>query len=296
MFLLFALTASADVRVLSGAVLIEPGQAAPVLKLRNIGTNGTTWELGVSGWTMSAEIERRRFFANVALTPLHAHSSNRIYVDGHRARELEFDSSSYIGTAGMRFHSNDRMTTELAGVLGRDESTYAGVTLAQRYRRVTASDPFDTRIDGVELSALGELYSGGGTWSRLTLMESAGRTMGRVHLRQSAAVVAGSHLNRVRDFLLGGSWDALGPTAIFGRHYAEYRVTRGIVANAGADYTLTPRWTLGARVSAFRAPSADATGAALQTTMHIRGAHVTVGVANRGLVYGSVSAAAFLRR
>jgi hypothetical protein len=310
---LLALTAvaRADTRVATAVLLVEPGQAGPVLHLRNIGTNGAMWDVGIDGWTASAAIERplerdRKFFASVELTPTHAHSSNRIYVDGRRARDREFDDASYTIRGGLRLRQNDRSSTELAALLGREvndldawSSPYAGVLVLQRYRRATAYDPFDGRIHGFELSALGEIYGGDRTWSRLTLTENAGRPLGRLHLRQSAAVFAGSNLDRVSSFLVGGSWDVLGPLAIYGRHYAEFRVTRGIVANAGADYALTPRWDIGARVSAFRGMSIDATGAALQTTLRAGGLRFTLGAAGSGdrtMLFAQISGAAFLRQ
>jgi hypothetical protein len=312
LLVLFAATARADSRLFTSALLVEPGQAAPSIHLRNIAANGKTWDLGIDGWTVSGSMERpldrgHKFFAAVQLTPYNAHSSRRIYADGARARELEFDSASYTVRGGLRFRHNDRASTEVSALAGYEvndfdawSSPYAGVLVSPRYRRLTSSDPFTGSITGIDVTALGELYAGDRTWSRATLTETWGRPLGRLHLRQSAALFTGSNLDQVSSFLVGGSWDVLGPTAIYGRRYAEFRVTRGLVANIGADYPLTPRWNLGARVSAFRAPGLDADdetfGAALQTTFRIGGARVTLGGASSGdrrMIYAMLTAAAF---
>ena len=312
LLLLLASAVNADTRLFTGTVLVEPGLAAPSLALRNIGADDGMWEFRIDGWTASASVERpaerrRVFLASITATPYSAHSSRRMYADGERERALEFDSASYTIRGGMRIRGGEHATTELAALAGRDvigddappalrerwDAPYAGLVASQRYARVTARDPFDGRIHGFELGAWAEVYSGKRTWSRLTLTESAGRPIGRVHLRQSAAMLAGSNLDTVSAFLVGGSWDLLGPTAVYGRHYAEYRIERGIVANAGSDYTLTPRWGIGVRGSALRAPSITEYGAAVQTTVRVSGIRLTVGVAQQNMFYATLTGAAF---
>jgi hypothetical protein len=323
-FLVFAAAAArgSDMRLATGLLLVEPGQAAPVLELRDTAASGNAWSLGISGWTLAAGIERpvergRRLFVSVALTPYNAHSSRRMYRDGARARDLEYDSAAYSVRGGLRIRAGERITSEISAVLGREvigddapralrdhwRSPYAGVVWSQRYRRVSAEDPFAARIHGVELAALGELYAGNRIWSRLTLSETAGRPIGPIHLRQTATLFAGSGLDRVSAFSAGGSWDVLGPTAIYGSHYAEYRPSRGIVLNGGADYALRRTWEIGGRVSAFQAPSMTRYGAALQTTLHAGGMRVTAGAAlpfggtgeKHAVIYAMVSAARFER-
>ena len=311
-----------DMRLGSALLLVEPGQIAPVIDVRDVAANGDAWNLGISGWTVTGELERpaergRRFFVSVALTPYNAHSSRRVYRDGVRARDLEFDSAEYSLRSGIRIREGEHGTTELTALLGREvigsdapvalrdawQSPYAGVLWAQHYRRVTADDPFASRIHGVELAMLAEVYTGKRTWSRITLSETAGRPLGPFHLRQTAMVFAGSGLDRVSAFTMGGSWDVLGPTAVYGSHYAEYRPTRGIAVNGGADYAVTRTWEVGGRLSVFRAPSTTRKGAALQTTVHVGGLRFTAGGGlplggdggNHRVVYMMVSAAGFER-
>jgi hypothetical protein len=320
--LLFAAVAArgSDMRLGTGLLLVEPGQAAPVVELRDTAANGNAWSVGISGWTLAAALERpiergRRLFVSVALTPYNAHSSRRMYRDGVRARDLEYDSAAYTVRGGLRIRAGEHVTTEVSALLGREvvgddapaalrdhwRSPYAGVIWAERYRRVSAEDPFANRIHGVDLAALGELYAGSRIWSRIALSETAGRPVGPIHLRQTATVFAGSGLDRVSAFPIGGSWDVLGPAAIYGSHYAEYRPARGIVLNGGADYALSREWEVGGRMSAFQAPSTTRYGAALQTTLHAAGMRFTAGAGlpfggdgeKHSIVYAMVSAARF---
>ncbi|MEA2238500.1 MAG: hypothetical protein QOC81_3224 [Thermoanaerobaculia bacterium] len=309
-------------RLGTGLLLIEPGQAAPAIELRDTAANGNAWSVGISGWTIGAAIERpvergRRFLASVSITPYNANSSRRIYRDGVRARDLEYDSGAYALRAGMRIRAGEHSTTEVSASIGRQvigkrapvglrdawRSPYAGLSWSQRYRRVSAEDPFANRIHGFELQSLAEVYGGKRTWSRLTLSESAGRPAGRLHLRQTATIFAGRGLDRVSAFSIGGSWDVLGATAVYGSHYAEYRPVRGIVLNGGADYAMGRSCEVGARLSVVRAPSITRQGAALQTTLRAAGLRFTAGAAvplggegeKHTIVYAMVSAARFER-
>lgn len=300
--------------------LAEPGQVAPVLSLRNIAANENVWEIGISGWTASMSVERPMnrslvFVGSVAATPYNANSSLRAYRDGRREGDLEYDAASYTARGGVRIRQSERSTTEVQLLVGRDvigsdapdmlrndwDAPYAGVIGSQRYRRVTASDPFTSRIDGLEVLARAEIYGGGHLWSRLMLTETAGSSFGRIHVQQSVMIVAGSNLDRVSSFLVGGSWDVLGPQAIYGRRYAEYRVTRGVVANVAVDHPLGTRWNVGGRVSAFRGPGVTTYGSALQASTRLRGFRLTIGAAapfsgdgeHPKMIYASVSTAVF---
>ena len=313
--------ARAETRLITAAVVAEPGQAAPAVSMRTISANGNMWDIGISGWTLSAGIERPierglRVIGSVAATPYNANSSTRIYEGGDRATALEYDAASYSARGGVRIRHNERSITELQLLVGHDvigddaprtlsddwDTPYAGAIGMHRYRRITAEDPFTMRIEGLDVTMRAETYGGAGrSWSRVTVSQTAGRTFGGTHLQQSTMLLAGANLDRVSSFLLGGSWDALGPEAIYGRRYAEYRVTRGVIANGAADRALNERWTLGGRVSAFRAPDITSYGAALQTNVRARGLRITAGVAvpfggsgeHPVMLYGSVATAIF---
>jgi hypothetical protein len=285
-----------DLQLAAATLLYESGQAAPSIELRSIAEDGAVWRAGINGWALSLARERplergRRLILDVTATPYDAHSSRRIYRHGERAEELEFDDAALVVRGGLRIRQGEHATFEPMLVAGyerigeeappslRDawQLPYAGIAVTERLRFVTADDPFLGRIDGVDLSATGEAYRGNRTWTRITLAESAGLPLGRLHLRQSFAAFGGSGLDEVSAFLVGGSWDLLGPLAVYGTRYAELRVDRGVTLNAGADYALTPSLEVGVRGGAFHGQSLRATGAMVVLTARTRGLRIVAG-------------------
>ena len=317
-FLASVTTAHADdVKVLAGAVLYESGLAAPAIELRSVAADSSLWRGSINGWSLSLGRERlldhdRRLILDVTATPYDAHSSKRIYRDGVRRRDLEFDDAALTARAALRFRESEHASIEPGVVIGKEivgndapmslrdswRSPYAGISVTQRIRFITAEDPFTNRIDGIDVSATGEAYHGNRTWTRAMLTENAGRSFGRIHLRQSLAAYRGSSLDTVSAFLIGGSWDLLGSSAVYGSRYAEFRVNRGINANAGADFAITRSLEIGLRVSAFRSGSLHTTGTMLQATQHLGGYRLTAGVGrsqHRTTVMATIGGAVFLR-
>lgn len=306
-----------ELKVVSGAVLYETGLAAPVIELRSVAEDGAVWRAGISGWAISVDRERpiergRRLIFGITATPYDAHSSRRIYVDGARAPELEFDDAALVLRGGMRIRESEHASIDSVLIAGYDRvgsdapqtlrndwrSPYAGIQVTQNVRFVTADDPFIGRIDGVDLTGTAEVYRGNRTWTRGMITENAGRTLGRIHLRQSFAAFGGSRLDAVNAFLVGGSWDVLGPMAVYGRRYAEFRLKSGATLNAGADVSLTRSLDLGVRASALRADSTHATGTMLLVTQRFAGFRLAAGVArshHRTTVMMTFGGATFLR-
>jgi hypothetical protein len=319
-FCFFAAVTSAradDVKVLTAAVLYESGLAAPSIELRSVAADGSLWRGGINGWALSLGRERllnhdHRLIVEVTATPYDAHSSKRIFRDGVRRRDLEFDDAAVTARAALRFRESEHAFIEPGVVIGKEiigndapaalrdawRSPYAGVSIIQRIRFITAEDPFTNRIDGIDVAATGEAYHGNRTWTRARITENAGRSFGRVHLRQSLAAYRGSSLDTVSAFLIGGSWDLLGSTGVYGRRYAEFRVNRGINANGGVDCAVTRSFELGLRASAFRSGSTHTTGTILQATQRLGGYRLTAGVGrseHRTTVVATVGGAVFLR-
>jgi hypothetical protein len=306
-----------DVRVLTAAVLYESGLAAPSIELRSVAADGSLWRGGINGWSLSLGRERllnhdRRLIVDVTATPYDAHSSKRIYRDGVRRRDLEFDDAALTARAALRFRESEHASIEPGVVIGKEiigndapaalrdawRSPYAGVSIIQRIRFITAEDPFTNRIDGIDVAATGEAYHGNRTWTRAILTENGGASFGRIHLRQSLAAYRGSSLDTVSAFLIGGSWNLLGSTAVYGRRYAEFRVNRGINGNAGVDFAITRSLELGLRVSAFRSGSLHTTGTTLQATQRLGGYRLTAGAGrsqHRTTVMATIGGAVFLR-
>lgn len=287
---------ASDVKVLTSAVLYETGQAAPVLDLRSVAADGSFWRLAIEGWTLSAARERttskeRRWFAALSATPHNAHSSERMYRGGVRDHALEFSAAALSIRGGVRFVESDRSSTEFSALAGREllghdaplalrehwRTPYAGLQLTHRIRYVTAEDPLTGWIHGVAIAATAEGFGGRRAWARGTLTEEAGVPVGRVHLRQSVALMTGSGLDTVSAFLTGGSWDALRASAVYGTRYAEFRIPRGAIFNGGADLAITNTLELAVRASALRAPSLHKSGALLQVTHKTRGLRIFAG-------------------
>jgi hypothetical protein len=305
-----------DLRVLTAAVLYESGLAAPSIELRSVAADGSLWRGGINGWSLSLGRERllnhdRRLILEVTATPYDAHSSRRIYRDGVRRRNLEFDDAAITARGAVRFRESEHASVEPGVVVGKEiignnaptalrdawRSPYAGISVIQRIRFITAEDPFTNRIDGIVVTATAEAYHGNRSWTRAIVTENGGASFGRMHLRQSLAAYRGSHLDSVSAFLIGGSWDLLGPTAVYGRRYAEFRVNRGINANGGADFAITRSLDLGLRVSAFRSGSTHTNGTMLQATQRVGGLRLTAGAGrsqHRTIVMATVSGAMFI--
>jgi len=305
---------AADMRVLTGAILMETGQAAPVIELRSIGENGLVRRLSLSGWTIAASrdvpVDRgRRRIVTLSVTPYNAHSSKRIYVDGTRARALEFDDAAVMARAGYRIRQGEHAWAEAAVMAGHEiigttaprelrdrwRTPYAGVQFAQTIRFVTAEDPYAGRIDGIDLTAATEVFAGRRTWSRSMLLQSAGATRGPFHVRQTLGLMYGTSLDTVNAFLVGGSWDTIGPMSAYGTPYAEFRLDKGAVLGAGTDYAIGT-WELGVRGSLLRAPHVHASGRMVQVARRVNGIRyaAAAGTSRRRTTFAlSASAAVF---
>lgn len=306
-----------ELKVLSAAVLYESGLAAPVVELRSVAEDGAVWRAGISGWAISVDRERpvergRRLIFGITATPYDAHSSRRIFRDGERAPGLEFDDAALVLRGGIRIRESEHASIDSVLIAGYDRvgseapqtlrndwrSPYAGFQVIQNVRFVTADDPFISRIDGVDLTGTVEVYRGNRTWAKGMITENAGMPIGRIHLRQSFAAFGGTGLDTVNAFLIGGSWDALGPTAVYGRRYAEFRLKNGATLNGGADLSLTRSLDLGVRASVLRAGSTHASGTMLLATQRLGAYRLAAGVArsdHRTTVIVTFGGATFLR-
>lgn len=279
-------------KLLVASLFADSSIAAPVIRYTVDRADGTSYALGLSGWTVDGEWIRplstsRALRLTVDATPLNAHNSDRIYVDGRRAPELEYDNASYRARGGLRWTHSARSSTDVLLValyesvdLARWDNPYGGVEIAHTYSVKNASEPLISSFDGIEVTGRAELFAGDESWSRLSLIESAGRTFGRVHLRQSLAVLQGSSLDTVNRFLAGGSWDALGGTAIYGLRYGELRLESAVIASGGVDVRIGGNWRAGVRGSYVDGDTESTYGHAVNiaTTWKTIGVNLGVGV------------------
>ena len=119
----------------------------------------------------------------------------------------------------------------------------------------------------------------------------------------------GKNLDVVNQHLVGGSWDLDRSPSLYGYHYAEFRVNRGAVLNAGVDVRLAGTWELGLRAGYLNSPSRSTYGEAIRLSTMWNGIafHAGVGLPRAGvslilagvpradapLVFAGVAAAAF---
>lgn len=295
--------AAEDQMLVAGAV-VDSSIAAPTLEWRVNRNNGDAYRLGISGWTIDGSWRRKALVLSADVTPIHAHNSNRIYVNGDRA--ADYDNASYRVKAGVRLAAteinvvglSERVDNVDPAIARFWDKPYVGLEIAHTYSAKTAENPLIAAWDGVELSARGETYAGRESWSRLSLSEATSRTFGRIDLRQSLTLLNGKSLNVVNRFLVGGSWDVLGGTALYGSRYGEYRVQRAAIANGGADYLLPQNWRAGVRGSYMRSDAANTWGTAINasTTWRTFGLNMGVGFPENGDPLGYISVVAPLYR
>ena len=253
--------------LLVSSVFADSSVVAPVVWYRNTGPDGSGYRVGLSGWTIEGQWTGRRSPAHslllaTELTPVNAHNSNRVYDNGERTEERDYDNASYRLGGGVRFHpgENTHIDVLLVGLhesvdglsakdMRRWEKPYAGLDVHYTFRDVSDARPLIAQIDGIELSVRGEGFLGEDNWSRIAVSQQWGTTLGRFHMRQGSAAVFGTAADFVNKSLVGGSWDALGGNAVYGLRQGEIRTGHALMGNFGADLRVAGNWFVGARTS-----------------------------------------------
>lgn len=302
LFLVFALLVATSISaeeksLLVSAIFADSSIVGPALRYTTGDSEKTEYAIALLGWTIEGEMVKHRsprqaFLLSADLTPVNAHSSDRIYVRGERAHELEYEASSFRVRGGLRLTPTERSTTDLrvAALVERVdelndprvvdfwEGPFVGLDVTHTWKLMRSETPLISTFDGVMLSARGEVYTGQETWSRVSVTQRAGWRFGKVHLRESVHGMTGSSLNVVNRFIVGGSWDVLGENAVYGTRFGEFRIERGFIASAGADYALPHNWTAGVRASYMNSDVVDTHGFALNATKVRRTYGINVGI------------------
>ena len=260
-----SVTAQAQTVLVAGVQYESPSLVAPVAALSVRRGDATEWRMGIAGWTASGAWTRalspsRALWVGLDVTPINAHSSNKLYVNGVEDPALAYRNSTLQLGGGLRLTPSSRWTTELRGVVLHERvaelpepmldvwrSPYVGLDVAQRYDRISAEDVIRSRFEGIRVAARVQGYAGASSWARGTVSVGGGRRVGRLFLRANALAFHGSSLNTVSALLTGGSWDAAGATALYGYSYGAFRVERGVLANAGADLVVSRSTEIGVR-------------------------------------------------
>src|SRR5688500_2055711 len=150
--LLLALPAAAQTDTIVAGVVGDSSVVAPVVSWNRVQANGDTLSLGITGWTISSEMKRRRMVISLAITPLNAYAGDRA--------EPEFDASSIEATFGRADPFGERWTSDIRVValydrIEGENATYAGVRTRQTWRRITAEDPLLMTFEGSEVAGTG---------------------------------------------------------------------------------------------------------------------------------------------
>jgi hypothetical protein len=274
----------------AGALYESPVLVVPMLFVVLSDDDGARLRLRQTGWTTSADWTHPQdpdtaFVASIDVTPLFAHASNLVYRAGRRAPDLEFADSALQLSAGMRLRHGPLITSEWRVVALEEWPSgladaaqirfwrypYAGLQGKLAFADVRSDEPFRARWDGIKISLNGQQLVGAQPWGRGQLMLGAGRKLGRVFLRANAFGFLISTRNFVARELVGGSWDALEGSALYGHPYARFRADRGVVANLGADLRLLGSWEISARGAVFVSRDVPHHGEALMTSAVVGG-------------------------
>ncbi|PYQ26532.1 MAG: hypothetical protein DMF56_24235 [Acidobacteria bacterium] len=280
-FLLAAFRLGAEDRtLLVSGVFADSSIVGPVVRFTTGESSLTLLGGTLEGSWVKRQSARRGWLFSADVTPFNAQLSNRIYVEGERAHELEYEAASHRIRAGFRLTPNDRITTDiqLVGLLERItdiddarvrsfwEGPFVGLDVSHAYQHLSTESPLIGSFNGFTAGARFEVFAGPETWSRVSIHQRSGIQLGKIHLRQSLLAMSGKNLNVVNRTLIGGSWDVLGETAMYGQRFGEYRVARGALANVGADYVLPRNWRVGVRGSYLRSDVADLYGTAINVS------------------------------
>ena len=294
-----ATPAGAESRLWLASLNYESTQlVVPVIALHSSDDRGVEWNMWVTGWTLGADrsvarTARSRWRVLARVTPVNAHASNYVYVDGRRSPAASYSAASIDLGGGLEVAHTQRWTGIYRGIalyerVGRSQSAdirhfwdrpFVGAETSQSYARIRSETLFGMRWDGLKADVSAQIYTGTRTWSRVRAAVGAGRRAGPLFVSGRTAVFTGQSLNTVNAFLTGGSWDLATPDLLAGYRYAEFRVSRAATIGAGLDLRIHGAWEVGVRSAYLRSPRLDRRGTAVQVMTVWRGAVVNAGVA-----------------
>jgi hypothetical protein len=169
-----------------------------------------------------------------------------------------------------------------SNVEARWRRPYLGIEVAERWRRVTATESFGTRINGIDAGALARVLGGDRSWTQVELDAHAGRRLGRASGQLDVGGFAGHDLDVVNAFLIGGSWHLADPRLVSGYRFGEDRLTRAATANARAGVRVAGTLEVGVRASVVAGENLRRNGAGVELRAVYSGVVIDVGVAWAG--------------
>lgn len=274
----------------------SPGELVAPIVLFSWRNSSSELDLSQWGWTSALDWERKlspdwSVLAGAELTPWHGHASNLLYAYGKRARNREFRDTSTEIRLGIRRRMAQVVSMDARILLNKEwisgaadelesmwRSPYIGFEVAKSLEIMRSYDPYRFRFDGWRISATVRGSLGAVPFWRASILASAGRKLGVTFIRASVAGLRSSSSNLVAQWLVGGSWDALGATALYGHPYAEYRISTAVVGNGGVDLRVYGEWELGVRTGVLASSSGTHHGQFAQVSTIVSGLSFYAGV------------------
>ncbi len=296
---------------------------APVVLVLLPSEDGSSITYGIFGWTLhagrSAAINTAKYLKfSAELTPLNSHSSNTIYRNGKANNTLEYENATIEVRGGLTYLQDAHWSADITAiglyerVTGLNDkhvtdfwkNPFFGIEFCQHYRNFVSDEPLRSRQDGLRWSVRFQLFTGTSTWWRADASVGAGKKLGPVFFRGNISSMAGNSLNIVNRFLIGGSWDILGPTVFYGHPYAEFRLDDATVASGGADIPLMNVVELGVRAVYMNSSEKKGFGEYVALKKNWNGIVFTAGVSigqdsrwnnesNSPMLFGGINAALF---
>ncbi len=301
----------------------SPVLIAPVVVLYIPSETEIGYSVGVLGWTLSGGISKNinraiAYGVSAEITPLNSHNSNTVYRNGKEDQSLTYKNRTAQLRASMTINHTVGWKSELA-LLGLYESVadlrdkriidfwkspFAGIEIQENYSSTTSNEPLRFRFDGLHCSGKMQLYYGSKSWWKGEFTFGAGKKLGNYFLNGSGAYLAGNSLNIVNQFLVGGSWDILTSTALYGYHYAEFRLNKALLISGGIDVEVVENVEIGFRVGYLNSSVEKTYGECLKISSVWQGISFNAGIsfpedeifngtANKVIVFSGITAAIF---
>ena len=271
--------------------------AAPLLYLRWPIDDAKMLSVSQVGWTSAASFTLEadadlNWQTLVELTPIRAHLSHDVYASDGTMRASSYDDTAVRASTGVSTRpgliqaqvealavkhwladADWRGANAFGAAFGGAQATIL-ISNAHNY------DPFESIVDGAKLALRGEVLIGRELLADADATLSWGAGVGPVffHVRGTAFYV---HFDTpATNVLIGGSWDVLAATALWGYALGAFRLQQGAASTAGVDVDLIGPLRLGLRGSLLvGAPDVHA-GAGLQLHAAVSGVHVFAAVAS----------------
>lgn len=301
----------------------SPVLIAPVVVLYVPSETEISYSVGVLGWTVSGGISKNinrsiTYGFSADITPLNSHSSNTLYRNGKEDQSLTYKNRTAQLRASMTINHSIGWKSELA-LLGLYESVadlqdksitdfwkipFAGIEIQENYSSTISNEPLRFRFDGLQCSGKMQVYYGSKAWWKGEFTFGAGKKIGNYFLNGSGAYFVGNSLNIVNQFLIGGSWDILTSTALYGYHYAEFRLNKALLINGGIDIAIVENIEVGFRAGYLNSPVENTYGECLRISSVWQGISLNAGISfpeaeifhrtdNKVIVFAGVTAAIF---